>query len=702
LNSLNDNPEGFVFGQYFLEKRLAHGGMAEVFLGRNLDKGKSAPYCVVKCILPDLASDPQFLAMFLNEAQLAAQMRHPNIVRVLDFGEQDGLLYMAMEYVEGLDCWRFNRRAFPFGKDHVSLALLIVQKLLDGLTYVHEMTDVNGMPLNVVHRDLSPSNIYLSVTGEVKLGDFGIAHIDSPRYRKISYVPRGKFGYVSPEQIEGSVVDARSDIFSVGIILAELLLGKKLFKGPSQLSVLLEIREGRFVTLEQERDHIEPALLDLLYRALSREPSDRFPTAIAFREELARYLGPRASTAEDLATEVAHAVMKGKGRETAQASDPASTLTEDQDKTPLTLISRPPPASSEPTSPSRVTPSVWHAGEEWDDLDFEDDETPITMDFDPSEKDWQYTVKLSDVETIGPISFAEIMELVCQDQIVSDTLVSLNGAPFKPADKYPELARHIPVYTPTLDVSDVQSPNRRGVLTVEAPAEIILSLALAEETGLLLCKQDKHRKEIYFRSGRPVYASSNTPSELLGEYLVSKGTIERADLDMALDVLPKFDGHMGDTLIALGMISAVDLFRSIAEQIKDRLRDLLSWRLGIYEFYRDFSGRKNAVEIPIDPYVFISECLVSQAETAAEKEVLTSMAGSVIDRTPAAANLLRRISFPEPFDAIVRDLLEPTKTGDLMATLKNNIDEKDIFKALFLALESGIWVVEGSALPWRS
>ena len=171
---------------------------------------------------------------------------------------------------------------------------------------------------------------------------------------------------------------------------------------------------------------------------------------------------------------------------------------------------------------------------------------------------------------------------------------------------------------------------------------------------------------------------------------------------MALDVLPKFDGHMGDTLIALGMISAVSLFRSIADQIKDRLKDLLSWRLGVYEFYRDFSCRKNAPEIPIEPYSFVSECLVSQAQIITGQEMMTSLGSRVVDRTPAAADLLRHIAFPEPFDALIRDVLEPTNVSTLATMLKSDGDPKELFTALYLALETGIWVIEGSAPPWRA
>ncbi len=698
--------EGFVFGHYFLEKRLAHGGMAEVYLGKDMDRPADAPRCVVKCILPDLAGDPQFLAMFLNEAQLAAQMNHPNLVKVLDFGEQDGLLYMAMEFVKGLDCWRFNRRAFPFGEKHTAIAIYIMQELLDGLHHAHTMTDVNGVPLKVVHRDLSPSNIYLSTEGHVKLGDFGIAQIESDRFRAIGYVPRGKFGYVSPEQIEGHRIDARADIFSAGIILAELLIGKKLFKGPSQLSVLLEIRDGRFNTLEAHQDHIEPGLLEILHKALAKNPDDRYATAIEFADHLTGYLGMREATEEDLAEQVMLALAYDRG-----TGGPAVSRAPRDKKNAHQRVTVPPTPSRAPTNPNAVSESDGEIeaaagdmkGVGWEpdvrELDLDSD-VPLATDFDPAEKEWLYTVKIPEGGTMGPMNFAAIMELVCRDEILCDTEVSLNKGPFKPAELYPELARHIPVMTPTRDVDDVEQPDRRGDLTVEAPAEVILSMALADETGLLVCKQDGSRKEVYFKVGMPVFVSSNTPSELLGEYLVAKGVISREELDMALEVLPKYDGHVGDTLIALGMLTAVDLFHAIGDQIMDRLRDLLLWRQGTYEFYRGGEARKNAMEFPIHAFDFVVDFLVEKAGEASGRETVEQLREGFIDTTPAAPDLLKYMTFA--VDDLIRDLLDPTQVSDLADTMSSDRETQALATALYVAIESGVWMIEGTPLPWRA
>ncbi len=660
--------------------------MAEVFLGRDMDNSDSDERCVVKCILPDLAGDPQFLAMFLNEAQLAAQMDHSNVVKVLDFGEHDGLLYMAMEYVDGLDCWRFARRVYPFGEDHSAVACSIVSQVLEALAYVHEMRDVNGRPLHVVHRDLSPSNIYLSRKGQAKLGDFGIAHIESSRYRKITYIPRGKFGYVAPEQIEGAAVDERADIFAMGIVLAELLIGKKLFKGPSQLSVLLEIRDGRFNTLEQNQDRIEPGLLRIVHKALALDPIRRYPRASEFRDALVQYMGRRLDCTSSLASLVAYAAdidFLGIGR--SDASLP-----------PAVTDSAPPPVRSSSVPPSMVptnpTGGTWDLEDDGDTLE----STPITAEFDQGMA-WRYTVKLKDGAEETAASFARVMELIYRDDIGPDTLVAVNDGPFQPLGMYPELFRHVPVYTPTLDVGEVSSPERRGDFAVEPPPEVILSLALAEETGLLVCKKDRDRKEVYFKRGTPVYASSNDTRGLLGEYLVTKGVIGREDLDMALAVLPKFDGHMGDTLIALGMVSAMDLFRAIGDQIRSRFAELLTWRSGVYEFYRGTTCRQNTPEIPIDPYVYLSDLVFSQASGLDHGAVAQAVRNGTVAPGSAGSGLLRRLSLPEDIHPLLQAVESPTPAARLI----DRYDEVAFAAALYVGLETGIWTLEGAAAPWR-
>ncbi len=680
----NDD-ESTAFGNYRLLQKLAHGGMAEVFVGVERDAGPNAPRLVVKRILADLAQDPRFVAMFLNEAQLAAQMSHPNIARVLDFGEQQGRLFMVMEYVEGLDCWKFSRRLYPWGERHEALAVYIAMGVLAGLDYAHHMTDVNGKPLSVVHRDLSPSNIYLSTAGEVKVGDFGIARIDSRRYRRVEVIPKGKFGYMAPEQVEGRAIDRRADVYSVGVVLAELLIGRKLFSGSSQLSVLLDIRDGRMDALDSAEDRVSPELMRVVRGALARKPSDRFATASEFRAALAGHLAAKgeAPTAADLAEQIGRALDLKDPRSSTPGERRSSTPRPEErtlERTPLAIDVR--------SDDTARRASGADAGE-----------TPVTAQQDGAAGVGRYSAKLAGGFIVGPTSFAHIIELIYSDRIHAGTEISVDGRNFAPASDIAELARHLPAYTPTAEVERAASPDRRGYLEMETPNEVLLSLAANGEEGLLVCQRENRRKEIYLREGGPVYVGSNDPTELLGESLVKNGVIDRMELEMALALLPKFNGHMGDTLIALGMLSAVDLFAHITRQIRSRLQELLTWRAGTYEFYRGVKCRSGVFEVKIDPFAFVREELLSEMQRLDLTHVLQRMRACLVAPTPLLQKLSDRLALPSEIDEKIKSVGDWLSVGELeTAAGKSSLI---LARALFLALEAGLWAFDGPPPPWR-
>jgi serine/threonine-protein kinase len=673
--------EHIEFGAYLLTRKLAHGGMAEVFLGHRRDEAESDPPVVVKCILPELMRDHRFLAMFVNEAQLAAQMDHPNLVKVHDFGEVGGRLYMAMEYVEGLDCWRFSRRLHPWGEQHADLAVFIVREMLAGLHYAHRLTDVNGFPMGVVHRDLSPSNIYLSLDGEVKLGDFGIARILSNRYRPIEVIPRGKFGYMAPEQVEGKDVDARTDVFSAGVVLAEILIGQRLYSGNSQLSVMLDIRDGRLTNLEQNAGRIPPPLLAVLRRALALAPADRWASAAEFSDALGRCL-ERAGAAPDagaLGEQVALATLLADTRSSVGNLRPPS-------KTPVTADVDP---AFDPVGEVSGGPDDAFPGG-----------TPITASSRYCSEDGRYVAVLEDGTMVGPTSYAHVVEFIYSDRIGPETLISVNGRDFLPAQELPDLSRHLPAFTPTEDVADVETPDRRGFFESEGTAEVVLSLALKGESGLLVAQHGKHRKEVYFRSGTPVYVGSNDATELLGEFMVRTGRIERMELEMALALLPKFNGHFGDTLVALGMVTAVDLFAAIGDQIRARLAGLLRWPGGTYEFYRGVAVRPAVIEIPVDPYLFVREHLLDRARAIDPERVARDLAGALVGPRPVTEALAARMQLPDEMRFLVASLDDWRTVGDMFASEVHPPDT--VARTAFLAIESGLWAFDGPPLPWRA
>lgn len=679
--------------------------MAEVFLGRPLEDGDDSDLCVIKCILPSLAQNPQYLAMFVNEAQLAAQMHHPGIVEVYDFGEFEGRLYMAMEFVDGLDCWQFARRVYPWGSDHVSLAIWVISRVLEALQYAHDMKDVNSRLLGVVHRDLSPSNIYLSMNGEVKLGDFGIARIDSERYRKVTLIPKGKFGYVAPEQVAGLPIDKRTDIFAAGVVLAELLIGKKMFTGKSQLSVMMEIKDARLDTLEENVDRIDPALLEILRRSMARNPSDRFADAREFQVALETYLddnGKMVSQA-DLALQVSRAVELSES-ESDVSGDPSLDTSASMDVTPAgtadarsgMLATATRPADSAVKTPLAA---VDFTGSSSDNDYFG---TPITVQSALFEKNQVYKAQLADGREVGPTSYSHIVELICTDQIGPETLISVDGLRFVPASGLPELTRHLPVHTLTWEFDQSNTPDRKGVFVVEAPGEVVLAICLRAESGMLLCKHGRKRKEVYVKEGRPFNISSNGPDDLLGEFLLRNNVIEKNELELALALLPKFNGHMGDTLIALGIITATELFTQITNQMTARFVELLSWKSGFYEFYRDVACRPDVIEVFMDPFAIVSDTLLNIGAEIVSDAALESLGSCTVIPSSQSQELLGRLKLPSQISTVLLDTFNPTKVDEFSQWSGDSAERNELILALFVALETGLWLIEGGAPPWRS
>ncbi|MGH7270894.1 MAG: serine/threonine protein kinase, partial [Polyangiaceae bacterium] len=280
-------PAPLRLGPYELLRRIATGGMAEVYLARRGGPHGFRKIVAVKRILPQYARDPDFVAMFVDEARVCARLGHPNIVQVFDFGEQDGELYMAMEYVDGTTGARMIRAAASRG-DAISLDVCLhtTLSILRALEYAHSARDEDGRPLKLVHRDVSPGNVLIDRSGAVKLTDFGIARAAAIERRTDAGQLKGKLGYMSPEQVVGRELDERSDLFTAGVVLAEMLILRPLFSGGKELDVLIRIRDADVSAIDRVGPRVPNDLRAVLFRALSREPALRWPSAGAFAEAL--------------------------------------------------------------------------------------------------------------------------------------------------------------------------------------------------------------------------------------------------------------------------------------------------------------------------------------------------------------------------------------------------------------------------------
>lgn len=278
-----------MLGPYELGERLGLGGMAEVFVAYRAGPHGFAKKVALKRILPELAQDARFVAMFCDEARISAPLCHPNIVQVIDFGESQGELFMAMEYVEGVSLAKLlryvagRRERFP-----LAAALFIAHEVLSGLSFAHEACDENGNPLSIVHRDVSPGNVLIGRAGDVKLADFGIVRSAYVDRRTYPGELKGKVGYMSPEQVMGIEVDPRSDLFTVGIILSEMLIARPLFSGQNEFDILTKIYEADLSALDKYGADLSPAVRDMLRQALAKAPADRFENARDFAAALRR------------------------------------------------------------------------------------------------------------------------------------------------------------------------------------------------------------------------------------------------------------------------------------------------------------------------------------------------------------------------------------------------------------------------------
>jgi len=279
------------YDKYTLIGKLGHGGMAEVNLAVVEGKGGFRKLTVIKRLHPHLAMEPGFTEMFLDEARLAARLNHPHCVQTYEVGEVNDNHFLAMEYLDGQGLERVLRISGQQSKPMpIALSARIVADALDGLSYAHELTDFDGTEMRVVHRDISPQNIFITYNGMVKLLDFGIAKAATHITVTKTGVIKGKYAYIAPEQALGQQVDERSDLWSMGVVLWEVLTGRRLFKSINELATLHETLQGEIKLPSAFRPELPTELDTICNRALQRDPNDRYQTAAEMKDELEQYL----------------------------------------------------------------------------------------------------------------------------------------------------------------------------------------------------------------------------------------------------------------------------------------------------------------------------------------------------------------------------------------------------------------------------
>jgi serine/threonine protein kinase len=354
-------------------KKLATGGMAEIYLAKQSGLEGFEKVVVLKRILPHLSSDEEFVNMFLDEARIAAKLSHPNVVQIYDLGKADNTYYIAMEYVSGRNVQHLITKQQSLGGHlPVEHVCRIIAGVCDGLHYAHARKDYDGKPLNIIHRDISPQNILVSFAGGVKVVDFGIAKASTQLAQTRAGVLKGKYAYMSPEQVRGSKIDHRSDIFAVGLVMYEMLTGARTFERENSLKTLKAIVQEKPLNPREMNPDIPMEVVKILSKALEKNPDRRYKTAQEFQLALEDWLeqSPKKSNNvrlsrflyelfdDELSSAEGTMVVKGVGQviipTSRQGKEPIKPAVEEEvDSKTLTaaLVDAGPDAPLKPASP---------------------------------------------------------------------------------------------------------------------------------------------------------------------------------------------------------------------------------------------------------------------------------------------------------------------------------------------------------------
>ena len=671
-------------GPYELLQRLATGGMAEIYIARREGPHGFSKRIALKRILPQLAADPEFVAMFIDEARVCAQLTHPNLVEVFDFGEEGEELYMAMELVEGTTAARVVRTAAARGEPlAMEVALYIALSVGRGLAHAHEACDEFGRSLGLIHRDVSPGNILISAAGAVKLGDFGIMRGADVERRTEQGQLKGKLGYMSPEQVTGRELDSKSDQFSAGIVLAELLMARPLFAGAREMEVLVKIRDADLGVLDRNSRHIPPEIVSVLRRMLARRPEERFPTTRAYVEALEEVVRrKRVNATPALLVEWLHRV--GLVRTAGSSGEHAI---------------EPPPQGRAPSSgPARGDRPVKSSGsriaaphtEEITDPDPDADPLPTTDTALPG----AYRVELPDLHQ--GVTLPHLLDLFVAGRISGTTKISRDEGPFVAAREYPELARCFAQSSKRWDEGQAHERSFSAPVRPGALPGRLFELSLRRATGVLVLQHEEFEKKAYFVEGIPEVTTSNNPTELFGALLVEKGLAVPMEIEMALAMGPRYGGRLGDALVGLEVLRPMDLARAVVDHMRRRFVELAGWKKGLMTFaegVRHPGPDEDTMPEALHPLQLITQGVLDRYSEQELAAVLSPLAEADILPVPRAPLAVASLGLPEAEAAILRSINKRCSTLQFVEQASRGEGGRGpVLRAIFLGLASGLLV----------
>jgi len=575
---------GVPFGPFVLEGRLASGGSAEVWTA-HFANGEGSRF-VVKRLLPSLLRDQEARGAFAKEAALYARCSHPNIVSCFGAGVAGDEPWLAMELVLGADLDTVLRDGrHRHEKMETGVAVFIARQLLAALGALHEARGEDGTPLEIIHRDVTPSNIYLSVEGDVKLGDLGIARYITSTRTPIGLGVRGKFAYLAPEQVAAEKIDQRTDLFAATNVLCEALLGRRLFDGSGQLAVLLAVRDARLDALKTHGGHLPEQLVRVLSRALARDPNDRYPDARALSTALAPFSVDEATGH----AAVGELVAQVRKEEAAPEASPPPMVVSAPSMFPGAMMSMPPIAISHAPLPTNLGATSQYRQA-------------------PSH------VRTTDGRTIGPLAYAQLVEMVASGALSPDDQIDFLGTGFVPLRNIDDLAGHLaPRQTAaTTQVAGPGSPDWCGPANEPSDAHeggdpgvagALAWIAGRRASGGLFATRLDERTEVYFADGHVLHVALSDDN--IAQPLISRGLIGTEDVARARAFAERFGDSFGHALVGLGMIDAATWQQHHLARARAAVVELFSWRTGELSFYT--SAKPKAVDdrlaLPIGPLI---------------------------------------------------------------------------------------------------
>jgi serine/threonine protein kinase len=523
------------FGKYLLVDRISSGGMANVYRAKLVGIRGFSKTIAIKRIHPHLLERRRFLRMFTDEAKIASRLIHPNIVQIFDLGEEENVPYIAMEYVAGRDLYRVVRRLVDRQRRCPwPLATRVVCEVCSGLHHAHEFRSLDGQPQEIVHRDVSPRNILISYAGEIKLTDFGVARARDREEHTEHGVIKGKVRYISPEGASGESVDGRSDLYSLGVVFAEMMTMAPFREAPNDMAMLIDIRQGKY---DHERLSSLPAPIQgVLARALAPDPADRYPDAQAFREDLlANTDADTAPVTEAELAEFMHELYEDDIRKERERENVAELQVMDGTAT----------ATGTPTTAVSVVAN-------------------------------------------NPLN-------VFSNQVASNPL-SLN---LPDGQKIRIAVQTVPADAPVPDID--------GDLLHASVPRLLHRLKEDGETGRLDLHREPVQKTIFLEDGEPSFAVSNVEREFFGEYLVARGVMSREQHAEALDMAARKGLRFMEATLALQLLEPNQIYRYLADQVRDRILELFSWTGGAYEFFRGQEPPEPGMPLNLRIYTLVHE-----------------------------------------------------------------------------------------------